>query len=84
LPKSNWQQRLKRLKPPRQAIPPDLAPVVSYCAELWGVPALKERICAVSNSRMTVTLAHAYPATDTIRISTRVMSTYERRPEDPA
>jgi predicted SprT family Zn-dependent metalloprotease len=59
---------------PGSEIPPGLEPVVRFCADLWGVPALLERVRIVPAPRMTVTLAHAYPATNTIRISTRVLA----------
>jgi predicted SprT family Zn-dependent metalloprotease len=69
----NWLQRMKRPTSPGSEIPPGLEPVVAYCADLWGVPALLERVRIVPAPRMTVTLAHAYPATNTIRISSRVL-----------
>lgn len=59
---------------PGSEIPPGLEPVVRFCAELWGVPALLERVRIIPAPRMTVILAHAYPATNTIRISARVLA----------
>jgi predicted SprT family Zn-dependent metalloprotease len=64
---------MKRQTSPDSEIPPDLKPVVSYCADLWGVPALRERVRIIPSPWMAVTLAHAHPARNTISISTRAL-----------